>query len=267
MQVVILCGGKGTRIRDVADDVPKPMIHVGGRPILWHIMKGYAQYGFRRFVLCLGHKGWAIKQYFLHYHLAYSDLTLRLGSPDSVTVHRPAGEDWEVTLAETGADTMTGGRLKAVEPYLQGDHFLLTYGDGVSDLNVRHLVDFHLRHGKLGTVTAVCPPSRFGEIELEGDTVASFSEKPLVPRGWVSGGFFAFHRRFLARLPDRPDLVLEQGPLMDLAADGELAAYLHRGFWHCMDSSRDYEALNALWAGGAAPWATWAPARFAGVAA
>ena len=262
MQVVILCGGQGTRIRDVADDIPKPMIPVGGRPILWHIMKGYARHGLTDFVVCLGYKSWVIKRYFLDYHLAAADFTLNLGDPDSLRLQGPPAEEhWQVTLAETGIDAMTGCRVKRVEKHLSGDTFLLTYGDGVSDVDVGKLLAFHRSHGKLGTVTAVRPPSRFGEIDLEGPRVTDFSEKPVTARGWINGGFFVFSRRFLERLQDDPVLVLEQAPLRQLAADGELMAYRHDGFWQPMDSSRDYKYLNDLWDRGAAPWKTWQEPR------
>jgi glucose-1-phosphate cytidylyltransferase len=258
MQVVILCGGYGTRIRDVAADIPKPMIPIGGRPILWHIMKSYAQFGFKRFILCLGYKSWAIKQYFLNYALASSDLTVDLGSMDAVTVQSSYRlEDWQVTLAETGQDTMTGGRLKRVQRYLDGEHFMLTYGDGLADLDISTLVDFYHKQGKTGVVTAVHPPGRFGEIDVEDGRVVEFNEKPLVTQGLISGGFFVFHRRFVERLPDRDDLILERDPLFDLAREGQLAAHVHEGFWHCMDSSRDYHLLNDLWARGTAPWNRW----------
>ena len=258
MQVVILCGGHGTRIRDVADDVPKPMIPIGGRPILWHIMKGYAEQGFTDFVLCLGHQSWVIKRYFLDYHLAGADFSLRLGRPAEARVHgADTAEDWHVTLAETGLDAMTGCRVKRAEKYVTGDTFLLTYGDGVADVDVRRLLAFHQAHGKVGTVTAVQPPGRFGELELEGRRVAEFSEKPLLARGRISGGFFVFGRAMFDRLEDDPALVFEQEPLMRLARDGELMAYPHDGFWHPMDSSRDYQFLNELWASGRAPWKTW----------
>jgi glucose-1-phosphate cytidylyltransferase len=258
MQVVILCGGQGTRIRDVADDIPKPMIPIGGRPILWHIMKGIARHGLTDFVICLGYKSWVIKRYFLDYHLAGTDFTLRLNAPSSVRLRGPAAqENWQVTLAETGVDAMTGCRVKRVEKYLTGDSFLLTYGDGVADVNLDELLAFHRAHGRLGTVTAVRPPSRFGEIELADDRVVEFAEKPVTARGWINGGFFVFQRRFLDRLEDDPGLVLEQGPLRHLAADGEMRAYRHHGFWQPMDSSRDYRYLNDLWDRGAAPWKTW----------
>ncbi|HLN30118.1 MAG TPA: glucose-1-phosphate cytidylyltransferase [Gemmataceae bacterium] len=251
MQVVILCGGQGTRIRDVADDIPKPMIPIGDRPILWHIMKSYTQYGYTDFILCLGYKGWTIKRYFLDYHLANSDFSLRLGAPERTHTHGPdLQEDWQVTLAETGLDAMTGCRVKRIEKYITGDHFLLTYGDGLADIDLTKLVQFHKAHGKIGTVTAVRPPGRFGEIDLEGSQVAEFNEKPLISRGRINGGFFVMHRAIFDRLPEDPGLVLEQEPLIRLARDGELMAYLHDGFWQSMDNSRDYKYLNDLWCRG-----------------
>jgi glucose-1-phosphate cytidylyltransferase len=262
MQVVILCGGQGTRIRDVADDIPKPMIPIGGRPILWHIMKGYARCGYTDFVLCLGYKSWIIKRYFLDYHLHGVDFTLKLGSPDQVEVHSPFGEeDWNVTMAETGLDAMTGCRVKRIERYITGDTFMLTYGDGLSDLNIHDLVAFHFAHGKSGTVTAVRPPSRFGEIELAGDRVVEFNEKPVTAQARISGGFFVFHRSIFDRLHDDPNLVFECSPLMQLARDGELMAYQHDGFWQPMDTSREHKYLNELWAEGKAPWLTWEAPR------
>jgi len=260
MQVVILCGGMGTRIRDVADDIPKPMIPIGGRPILWHIMKRYADHGYRRFILCLGYRSWSIKQYFLDYPYAQADLTVRLGRMEQAEVRNPLDEEgWEITLAETGLETMTGGRVKAIERYLDGDEFHLTYGDGVADVDVRQLVDFHRKHGKTATVTAVQMPGRFGEIELNGDQVMEFSEKPLVSRGRINGGFFVFRRRLFDRLQNDPRVILEYGPLMQLARDEEMMAYLHDGFWQAMDNSRDFKYLNDLWSQDKAPWNTWEP--------
>src|SRR5262245_62128550 len=233
MQVVILCGGMGTRIRDVADDVPKPMIPIGGRPILWHIMKGFAQHGFTDFVLCLGYKGHVLKRYFLDYHLAGADFCLHLGRPDGVEVLAPAGtEDWRITLAETGLDAMTGCRIQRVEKYVASDTFLLTYGDGVSDVDLGRLVAFHRGHGRLATVTAVRAPGRFGEITIEGDQVVQFQEKPLLAPGRINGGFFVLNRGVFARLTDDPGLVFESDTLAGLARDGELMAYAHDGFWH-----------------------------------
>jgi glucose-1-phosphate cytidylyltransferase len=258
MQVVILCGGQGTRIRDVADDIPKPMIPIGGKPILWHIMKGFAHQGFTQFILCLGYKSWVIKRYFLDYHLAGADFTMRVGKPGQIRIHGSGhDEDWQVTLAETGDDAMTGCRVKRIERYLAGDAFLLTYGDGVANVDLHALIDYHESHGKIGTVTAVQPPGRFGEIEMVGSQVVEFMEKPLPARGRVNGGFFVFQRSFLDRLEDDPGLILEHGPLVDLARDEELMAYLHDGFWQPMDNSRDFHFLNGLWAKGEAPWNTW----------
>jgi glucose-1-phosphate cytidylyltransferase len=258
MQVVILCGGQGTRIRDVAEDLPKPMLPIGNRPILWHIMKGYAHYGFNNFVLCLGHKGSTIKRYFLDYHLFQSDISISLGRRPAVEIHgTPIEEDWHITLAETGLESMTGCRLKRVAPYIKGEHFMMAYGDGVADVDFRDLLRFHLDHGRLATLTAVQPSSRFGEIELHGETVSQFKEKPLRARGRVSAGFFVFRREVLDRLTDDPQLVLEQEPLVSLAREGQLMGYLHDGFWQAMDNSREFKYLNDLWASGSAPWKTW----------
>jgi glucose-1-phosphate cytidylyltransferase len=255
MQVVILCGGHGTRIRDVADDIPKPMIPIGGRPILWHIMQGYARHGFREFILCLGYKSWTVKRYFLDYHLASADFSVQLDAPGEMQLHGHCGaEDWKVTLAETGLDAMTGCRVKRIEKYIRGDHFLLTYGDGVANVDIRQLVEFHKSHGRLGTVTAVNVPGRFGEVELNGPRVVEFSEKPVTARGRINGGFFVFRRAMFDRLSDEQSLILERGPLTDLAHDGQLMAYLHNGFWHPMDNSRDFKYLNELWDAGNAPW-------------
>jgi glucose-1-phosphate cytidylyltransferase len=255
MQVVILCGGQGTRIRDVADDVPKPMIPIGGMPIVWHIMKTYACHGFTQFILCLGYKSWVIKRFFLDYELASADFSLQLGSPERVTIHSPPrAEKWRVTLVETGLDAMTGCRVKRIEKYVQGDHFLLTYGDGLANVDLRALVDFHFEHGRIATVTAVRPPGRFGELRLRGPRVAQFHEKPLCAQGWINGGYFVLHRRVFERLSDDPGLVLEYAPLAELARDGELMAYQHEGFWQPMDNSRDHRFLNELWAAGKAPW-------------
>jgi glucose-1-phosphate cytidylyltransferase len=267
MDVVILCGGQGTRIRDVADDIPKPMIPIGGRPILWHIMNGFAQQGFTRFILCLGYQSWVIKRYFLDYQLADSDFSLRLGCPAQTTIHGGALQDnWDITLAETGLDAMTGCRVKRVERYIRGESFLLTYGDGVADIDLGKLRAFHQRHGKIGTVTAVQPPGRFGELEIDGARVTEFMEKPLQSRGRISGGFFLFQRAFLDSLNDDPAVVLEHAPLMRLARDGELMAYAHDGFWHAMDNSRDYHYLNDLWNRGQAPWRPEARPRLAAAA-
>ena len=262
MQVVILCGGQGTRLRDVSEDIPKPLVPIGDRPILWHIMKGYAECGFTDFVLCLGYKSWSIKRYFLEYFLAHSNVTVDLGSPHEYEVHGSLGEeDWKVTMVETGLDAMTGCRVKRIEPYIKGDTFHLTYGDGVSDVDINALVDFHHAHGKIGTVTAVQPPGRFGEIALKGNQVVDFMEKPVQAPGRISGGFFVFNRKIFNRLKDDPTTVLEQQPLMRLAQDGQLQAWRHDGFWHPMDNSRDHKHLNELWDAGNAPWKRWGSPR------
>jgi glucose-1-phosphate cytidylyltransferase len=234
------------------------MIPIGGRPILWHIMNHYARHGFSDFILCLGYKSWLIKRYFLDYHLNGADFTVKLASPNQVEVHATGRteEDWRVTLAETGLDSMTGCRVKRIEKYIDGDSFHLTYGDGVADVNLHALVEFHRAHGKIGTVTAVQPSSRFGEIKLEGHQVVEFNEKPLVPNARISGGFFVLQRSIFDRLTDTPELIFEYAPLMQLARDGELMAYPHDGFWHPMDTSRDYKHLNDLWTEGRAPWHT-----------
>lgn len=258
MQVVLLCGGMGTRIRDVSEDIPKPMIPIGDRPILWHIMKGYAHHGFTNFVLCLGYKSWVIKRYFLDYYQSSADLRLNLSDPSTPQVlNAGPKDDWTITLAETGLETMTGGRLKRVAKYITGSDFMVTYGDGVADVDIRKLLGYHRAHGRIGTLSAVCSPGRFGEIEMDGQRVTDFSEKPPVTRGRINGGFFVFRREFLDRLPDDPGTVLEREPLTSLAADGELMAYNHDGFWQCMDNSRDYQGLNHLWAASQAPWKVW----------
>src|SRR5262249_19359817 len=201
MQVVILCGGQGTRIRDVAEDLPKPMMPIGGRPILWHIMKCYARHGYNDFILCLGYKSWVIKRYFLDYHLSGGNFTVKLGYPSRLELHSTeAEEDWSITLAETGLDAMTGCRVKRIEKYITCDTFHLTYGDGVADVNSGELAEFHRSHGRIGTVRAVQPPSRFGEIELDETRVVEFNEKPVTTQSWINGGFFVFNRSFFDRL-------------------------------------------------------------------
>jgi glucose-1-phosphate cytidylyltransferase len=258
MKVVILCGGQGTRIRDVADDVPKPMITIGDKPILWHIMMTYAQHGFKEFVLCLGYKGWTIKQFFLDYHLAHADITVQLSRLGDVKIEgSQATEDWKVTLVETGLQSMTGHRIKQIEPYIDGNEFMLTYGDGLADVDLTSLLAFHRAHGRLATVTTVRAPGRFGELNLTGNQVMEFAEKPAISAGWISGGFFVCHRRIFEGLSDDPNLVFEFEPLRQLAWDGELMAFKHTGFWQAMDNSREYRLLNELWERGQAPWKTW----------
>ena len=259
-KTVILCGGMGTRIRDASEQVPKPLLPIGGRPIVWHIMKGYAEHGYKDFVLCLGYKSWLFKEFFLNYQAMSSDLVVNLAQPGAVEYLRGRNEDWRVTLADTGETVMTGGRVAAVRRYLDDtDHFLLTYGDGVANLDLKKLMDFHRSHGRIATVTAVRPPSRFGELRVtDHATVTEFNEKPQVSEGFINGGFFVFDsRRFWNYLHADPSTVLEAAPLQRLAKDGELMAFEHTGFWQPMDTLREYTLLNDLWAAGRAPWKTW----------
>ena len=234
------------------------MVEVGGRPILWHIMKIYAHYGFGDFVFCLGYRGNMIKQYFLDYEAMNNDITICLGCNNHIDYHNTHGEQgYHVTLADTGQDAMTGARIKRIKRYIEGDTFMVTYGDGVSDVNIAELLQFHRSHGKLATVTVIHPVSRFGVLDLgDSEQVLSFAEKPQVD-GWVSAGFFVFNRRVFDYLSDEPDCVLEQEPLQKLVADGELVAYQHRGFFHAMDTHRDYLHLNAMWGKGDVPWKVW----------
>jgi len=259
MKTVILCGGYGTRIRDVAEDVPKPMIPVGGLPILWHIMKIYSHAGFKEFVLCLGYKSFSIKNFFLNYESQTNDFTVSLGRKPEVTYHSSHAEsDWRVTLAETGLKAMTGARVRRVAKYLQDDEdFFLTYGDGVGNVDLHALLEFHKAHGKMLTVTGVRPPGRFGELEHENSRVLGFNEKPQVTTGRISAGFFVCKRAFLEQLNDREDLVLEQDPFRALVRAGEMMLYEHDGFWHPMDTYRDYAYLNGLVEKGEAPWVSW----------
>jgi glucose-1-phosphate cytidylyltransferase len=256
--VVILCGGRGTRLREETEYRPKPMIEVGGRPIVWHIMRIYAHHGFNRFLLCLGYMGIVIKQYFLNYRTIANDFTVTLGQPPNVAlVDEDDDVDWTVTLAETGLNTMTGARVKRVEKYLNGDTFMLTYGDGLADIDIGALLRFHRQAGRLVTVTGIHPPSRFGEMYVSGNLVTKFTEKPQVSEGVVNGGFFVCERSFLDYLSADESCVLEQDPLKRVAADGQLAVYMHEGFWQCMDTFREYELLTRLWEEDRAPWRVW----------
>lgn len=259
MKTVILCGGQGTRLREETEVRPKPMVEIGGRPILWHIMKLYAHHGLSEFVLCLGYKGYIIKDFFLNYEARMKDVTVRLGNLPAVKFHNGHGEDgWTITMAETGEMAMTGARVRRVRRYLDDKTFCLTYGDGLGDVNIKDLIRFHRSHGKLGTVTAVRPPGRFGELELDADRVSGFAEKPQVTEGFINGGFFVFEREFVERyLDDREDLYLEREPLQQMAADGELMVYRHDGFWQPMDTYREWKLLQDLWDGGNAPWKLW----------
>jgi glucose-1-phosphate cytidylyltransferase len=252
--VIILAGGFGTRFREETAFRPKPMVEVGGRPILWHIMKTYDHYGFRNFMLPVGYLGEAIKAYFLSYADRRADFTINTLSGE-IRRHNGPPESWDVTVIDTGLDTMTGGRIRRLDQYLSG-RFMVTYGDGVADVPIDRLVHFHEAHGRLATVTAVRPPSRFGALGLDGDRVAEFSEKPQVGAGWINGGFFVFERAVLDYLVD-DDSVLEREPLERLAQEGQLMAYRHEGFWEPMDTERDRNYLNSRWDEGTAPWKVW----------
>ncbi len=257
-KVVILCGGKGTRLHEETGFKPKPMVMIGGKPILWHIMKIYAHAGFTDFVLCLGYKGDVIKKYFLDYDLMSCDFTLEFGESRKVLTHgAPMEKGWRITFADTGADAMTGCRLKRVEKYVDTEHLMLTYGDGVANIDVRKLFAFHKSHGKVGTVTGVRPPSRFGELLVEGDAVREFSEKPQTGSGFINGGFFVFDRRIFDYVEDNEKCTFEGQPLSRLASDRELFIYKLQTFWHCMDTYRDMETLNRLWESSHPDWKVW----------
>lgn len=256
MKAVILAGGRGTRISEETGLRPKPMVEIGGMPILWHIMKIYASHGVSDFIICLGYRGWQIKDYFLNYGRLSSDLTIDLAT-GAAQVLRPAAEPWRVTLIDTGEDTQTGGRLRRVGHLLQGDEdFCLTYGDGVGDVDITASLAFHRSHGKAATVTAVVPPGRFGALERDGSRVAAFTEKPAGDGGMINGGFFVLQPSVLDRIEGDATL-WEQEPLKGLACDGELMAFDHHGFWQPMDTLRDRDQLQALWDGGRAPWKVW----------
>jgi glucose-1-phosphate cytidylyltransferase len=255
MQVVILCGGFGTRLADETEVRPKPMVEVGGRPVLWHIMKLFSFHGFTEFVLCLGYKGDVIRDYFLNYFYMHSDVRVQLGEHRIDLLETLHDErSWSVTLVETGAMSLTGERLRRASRYIEGERFLCTYGDCVSNVDVRRLVDFHIAHGRLATVTGIRPVSRFGELRTDGDLVTEFVEKPIFDLGRVNGGYFVFERGVLDRLDEG---MLERGPMERLAASGELAVYKHDGYWFAMDTIREKRILEEEWASGRAPWKVW----------
>ncbi|MEG4584052.1 glucose-1-phosphate cytidylyltransferase [Microcoleus sp. MOSTC5] len=257
MQVVILAGGLGTRLREETEFRPKPLVDVGGHPIIWHIMKIYAHYGFQNFIVCLGYRGNMIKEYFLNYEAMNNDFTICLGRKNTITYHEEHLEqDFNVTLAETGAASLTGGRVKRIEKYIDRENFMVTYGDGVADVNIDALVDFHKSHGKLATVTTFRPISRFGILDVDSDSrVVQFSEKPQID-GWISVGYMIFNRRVFEYLGG-DDCILEQEPMQRLAAEGQLMAYRHEGFFFAMDTYREYKYLNELWDEEKAPWKVW----------
>ena len=253
MKTIILCGGLGTRLAEETQIRPKPMVEVGGRPILWHIMKIYERHGFKDFMLALGYKGEVIKDYFLNYHARQSDLTVQLKS-GQVDYTNPTSEDWRVSLIDTGAGTMTGGRLLRLKQNLSsGGTFMLTYGDGVSDVDLTALLAFHRSHGRLATVTAVRPSARFGNLHIASNQVTDFEEKPQTGEGWINGGFFVFEPGVFDFIADDA-VILEKAPLEQLARRGELMAFRHAGYWQSMDTLRDKQALEEMWASGEAPW-------------
>lgn len=258
MQVVILCGGLGTRLREETEFRPKPMVEIGGKPILWHIMKIYAHYGFNDFILCLGYKGEMIKEYFYNYEVLNNDFTIELGDSKNIEIHNNHTETgWRITLADTGDTALKGARLKRVEKYIDGDLFMMTYGDGIANININDLLAFHKNHGSLATLTGINPASRFGELKIDGDSVESFSEKPENGDGFINGGFFVLNRAVFDYLSGDDSCDFEIGAMEEIARQSELMVYKHRGFWACMDTLRDMEYLNKLWVEGKAEWKVW----------
>ena len=255
MKVAILAGGLGTRLSEETTVKPKPMVEIGEQPMLWHIMKIYATYGFKEFVLALGYKGEVIKDYFVNYRVRSQSLTVKLATGD-ITVHDGNGEDWTVHLLDTGSATQTGGRVKRVAEFIGNESFMLTYGDGVADIDLKRLLEHHRRHGKLATVTAARPPSRFGGIAFDGDLVREFTEKPQIGEGWINGGFFVLEPGIAKYIKDDA-AIWEREPMEGLARDGQLAAYRHEGYWQPMDTLREKQLLLDLWNSGKAPWKLW----------
>lgn len=255
MKAVILAGGFGTRISEETHLKPKPMVEIGGKPILWHIMKVYSHYGIHDFIICLGYKGYMIKEFFANYFLHQCDVTIDLKN-NRVQVHQNSTEPWSVTLIDTGEETMTGGRLKRVREYVGNEDFCFTYGDGLSDVNIPDLVNFHQQQGTFATVTAVKPPGRFGALSMEAGKIYHFEEKPLGDGGWISGGFFVLSPKVFDYI-EGDHTIWEQDPMRNLATEGHLSAYLHHGFWRPMDTLRDKNYLDELWLAGQAPWKLW----------
>ncbi|MAB81380.1 MAG: glucose-1-phosphate cytidylyltransferase [Planctomycetes bacterium] len=257
-QVVILCGGQGTRMREETEFRPKALVEIGGKPVLWHLMRHYYHFGYRRFVLCLGYRGGMIKEYFLSYRWMNGDFTLKFGQGEpQVVPHSQSNEDWEISFVDTGKATQTGGRLWRVRHLIEGDTFLANYCDGLSDVNLDELVAYHRSHGKIGTITGFHPHSKYGLVKTDNDgTVTYFQEKPLM-NDLTSGGFFVFQKGLFDYLDSHPDCILEHDPFNKLAKDGQMALYTHSGFWQCMDTFKEAQALNELWAEGKAPWKQW----------
>jgi glucose-1-phosphate cytidylyltransferase len=258
MKVVILAGGMGTRLAEETGTRPKPMVEIGGKPILWHIMKIYSHYGYKDFVICLGYKGYMIKEYFANYFLHQSDVTIDLAN-NKMEIHNSDSEDWKVTLVDTGIETNTAGRIKRIEKYVKNEPFMLTYGDGVADVNINKLIEFHNSSGKLATLTSIQLPGRFGNIEANREgTVMKFQEKPTGDGVWINGGFFVLEPGVFKYLEgDMDDVQWEKKPLIEIAQNGQLSAYMHQGFWKCMDAIRDKIELEALWASEQPSWKIW----------
>lgn len=255
MKAIILAGGLGSRLSEETDVKPKPMVEIGGKPILWHVMKIYSAHGINDFIICLGYKGYVIKEYFANYFLHTSDVTFDMQN-NNMTVHHNHAEPWKVTLVDTGENTMTGGRLKRVAPYLDNEDFCFTYGDGVGDINISAVIDLHRKSNKLSTVTAVQPPGRFGVIEFQDNLVQDFIEKPHGDGGWINGGFFVLSPRVLDYI-DTDSSIWEREPMQELAKNGQMSVYFHRGFWQPMDTLREKYLLQDLWDCNKAPWKTW----------
>ena len=253
--VVILCGGMGTRLTEYTEVRPKPLVEVGGRPILWHIMKHYSQYGFNEFILALGYKGEQIKRYFLDFYTLNQDFTVSINDGKISSINEKHCDPWKIHLVDTGLATMTGGRMKRLAHLINGKLFMMTYGDGVSDVNLDALLAFHKRHEGLVTLTAVRPPARFGALEFDGNRIRHFKEKSVVHEGWINGGFFVIEVEALKYITE--DVMWEQSPMENLAEDGNLYAYKHEDFWQCMDTARDLKYLEDIWQSGKAPWKTW----------
>lgn len=254
MQSVILAGGLGTRLAEKTTVIPKPLVDIGGMPVLWHIMKIYSHFGINDFIICLGYKGQKIKEFFLNYHSLASDVTVK--SNGEVIYHNSASEDWNVSLIDTGEDTQTGGRLKRIFQYIDGDDLCMTYGDGLADVNISDLIKFHRNHGKLATLTAANPPARFGSLTLSANDVTAFVEKPVVDDSYINGGFFVLNKRVGDYIAG-DETIWEREPLQNLSKNSELKAFLHHGFWHPMDTLRERNALEEMWAKKSAPWKVW----------
>jgi glucose-1-phosphate cytidylyltransferase len=255
MKAVLLAGGLGTRLSEETDTRPKPMVEIGGRPILWHVMKIYSTHGINDFIICLGYKGYVIKEYFANYFLHMSDILFDMEN-NQMEVLQKSVEPWRITLVDTGENTQTGGRLKRIAPYLQDEEFCMTYGDGVGDIDISAVIALHEKQGLLATLTAVRPPARFGELQMNGNSIIDFSEKPETSGGWINGGFFVLNRKVLEYI-DGDDTSWEREPMERLAKEGKMTAHFHSGFWKPMDTLRDKRTLESLWSSGSAPWKIW----------